>query len=133
MHSRIQRRFFDASVLGLGHLLGRTDSRIIFPGHPDWPFGPSADDDVWLAHVGDLNWTAFMRDKKVRTRPGERAALIGHRVRAINITVSKNRSPEEYAELLAEHAQAIDEVEAQEPAYFHLTQSGLTRHIQYPR
>jgi hypothetical protein len=73
-----------------------------------------------------------MRDKKVRTRPGERAALISHRVRAINITVSKNRSPEGYAELLAEHAPAIDEVEAQEPAYFHLTQTGLRRHIRYP-
>lgn len=116
----------------MGHLLGRSDRRVIFPGHPDWPFGPRTDDDVWLAHVGELNWTAFMRDKKVRTRPGERAALVSHRVRAINITVGKDRSPVWYAGLLAEHAQAIDEIEAQEPAYFHLTQAGLKRHIEYP-
>ena len=126
-----QRRFVDASLLGLGHLLGGADPRIVYPGHPDWPYGPSTDDDVWLAYVGSRGWTAIMRDKKIRSRPAERDALIRHRVRAVNITVNRNRSPEGYAELLAEYASQFDDAESDPPAYYHLTQGGMERHIDY--
>lgn len=131
MPARHQRRFVDASLLGLGHLLAETDPRIVYPGHPDWPFGPHTGDDVWLAYVGDHNWTALLRDKKIRTRPAERDALERHRVRVVNITVRQNRSPEGYADLLAEHAEAIDTAESLPPAYYHLTQGGLRRHLSY--
>lgn len=45
----------------------------------------------------------FVRDKKVRTRPGERQALIVNDVGAFCLTTSGNQSKWEMARLLMKH------------------------------
>lgn len=43
-------------------------------------FGPETPDEEWLAAVGANGWPVLTRDKKIRTRPGERGAIIEHGV-----------------------------------------------------
>ena len=40
------------------------------------------DDVEWLARAGSEGWGVLMKDERIRYRPGERAALIKHKVRA---------------------------------------------------
>jgi hypothetical protein len=37
-------------------------------------------DRVWLAQAGAENWLVISRDKRIRYRPGERAAIMENRV-----------------------------------------------------
>jgi len=125
------RRFFDASILGVGHLLSAKDSRVIYPGHPDWPYGPREKDPVWLRFIAEQGWTAFLRDKHLRSRTAEYQALTTYRVRVVNLTVRKNLSPAGYAELLSRHAGGVNELELALPAYYHLTQGGIRCLLRY--
>ena len=44
---------------------------------------PSARKDrEWLPFVGERDWAVVMRDKRIRTRPGERRKLVEAGVRA---------------------------------------------------
>jgi hypothetical protein len=45
-------------------------------------FPPNARDDVWLPPVGERGWIVLTRDKRIRYRSQERAALIQARGRA---------------------------------------------------
>ena len=49
-------------------------------------YGIPADQDIedvtWLELAGQRNWVVFMKDAEIRRRPGERAAVKSHAVRA---------------------------------------------------
>jgi hypothetical protein len=53
-------------------------------------FEPSASDTEWLTNVGAWGWLVITRDKKILTRPGEKAALIEHKVGAFYLTHTDN-------------------------------------------
>ena len=44
-------------------------------------FPVKTDDDVWLAHVGPMNWVVITHDKKFASRQNELQALIDANVR----------------------------------------------------
>ena len=53
-------------------------------------FPPNAKDSDWLREVGTRGWLVITRDKKIRTRPGERQALLDNHVGAFCLTQKDN-------------------------------------------
>ena len=125
------RIFFDASLIGPAKELAPDDARIVYPGHQAWPFDQDDADEAWLPHVGGDNWLTIMRDRKVRFRPAEKAALIEYQVRAVNVATITNLTVAETVVLLRENWEAIEATLASPPAFYHLTQSGLKRMLTY--
>lgn len=125
------RFFFDANMIGVGRALARAIPGIVYPGHHDWPFAQGEDDRVWLAYVGDRGWCVIMRDKKIRTRATERAALEAHHVRAVVVATRKNLTIADNVSLLQTHWDDIRTVVAAPAALYHLTLRGLRRMVTY--
>ena len=58
-------------------------------------FAPGTDDSVWLRRVGREGWLAITHDKHIRTRYGERAAIMEHSVGCFILTYKQDlRKPE---------------------------------------
>lgn len=89
-------------------------------------------DTEWLPIAGQNGWLVILRDKKVRTRPGERAAIRDNGVGCFIITVKRNINKWEYLKLLVAH---MDDMEAlfartQRPFIYTLDSRGIGR--SYP-
>ena len=125
------RIFFDASVIGAAKLLEANDPRIVYPGHPAWLYDQDEADEVWLPLVGGDHWLTILRDRKVRFRPAEKAALVQNRVRAINVATLANLNPQATVELLETNWVAIEETLNHPPAFYHLTRAGLSMMLPY--
>ncbi len=54
---------------------------MLYAGGPDAP-AEGTKDPIWLPIAGRENWVIVMRDKHIRTRPGEREAFLAARLRA---------------------------------------------------
>ena len=103
MPAERQHRFFaDESVLGLGMGLARLRPDVLHPGHPLIPEVPKgALDEDWIPLVAGRGLIAIGRDKRVRTRPAERRAIVDSRLRYIWIGGKKDLSSWEWARRLA--------------------------------
>ena len=64
-------------------------------------FEPWKRDSEWLAEAGDNHWIVILRDKKVRTRPGERQAIILHGAGCFILNQGADPTKWEYLKLLA--------------------------------
>ena len=53
-------------------------------------FPHDVSDTEWLREAGAWGWLVIMRDKKILTRPGERAALLENKVGAFYLTHTNN-------------------------------------------
>ncbi|MFQ5879966.1 MAG: hypothetical protein ACE5IZ_07345 [Dehalococcoidia bacterium] len=62
----------------------------------------------WLPVAGANGWLVILRDKKVRTRPGERRAIEEHGVGCFIISQKKDPTRWQYVKLLAK---TLDEME----------------------
>ncbi len=125
------RIFFDASLIGIARVLESQDDGIVYPGHPEWPHSQDAPDEVWLQYVGERDWWAILRDKRIRYRSPQRAALEEYKVRAVVITTSRNLNVEENASLLLEFWDQLKESLDGPPSYMHLTRAGLKTMLEY--
>ena len=68
--------YLDASIpLHVRQALALLRSDVIYAGGPDMP-PEKTKDRQWLPLAGENDWVVLLRDKKIRTRPGERRALI---------------------------------------------------------
>jgi len=123
--------FFDASLIGAAKLPVPTDARIVYPGHPAWPYDQDEADEIWLSHVGGDNWLTILRDRKIRFRRAEKSALVENRVRAINVATIANLTVQETVELLQTNRVAIEETVNSPPAFYHLTTAGLKEMLNY--
>lgn len=60
-------------------------------------YGVPADERIedveWLAYAGSQGWPVLMKDDRIRYRPAERAAVIGHGVQAFCLTGGNLRAP----------------------------------------
>jgi hypothetical protein len=87
------RFFIDENMLGVGYSLNAVRADIVYPGHADCPDIPrGTKDPVWLPKVGQRGWAVVMRDKRIRSRPGERELLRRYRIRAFCLTGSGDQT-----------------------------------------
>lgn len=71
----MRRRFFiDASLVGVARKVACDHPCITYPGNGTWPLTQRAKDQDWLELVAERGMCAVVRDKKLRSRPAERAA-----------------------------------------------------------
>jgi hypothetical protein len=126
------RIFFDANLIGAGKVLGQTDGRIVYPGHPSWPLDQDEADEVWLSFVGGDHWLVIIRDRKMRYRHVEQMALIENRVRVVNVATKSNLRVQETVDLLLDNWSDIEGTLESAPAFYHLTMAGLKEMLSYP-
>lgn len=126
-----RRIFFDASLVGVARVLEGHVEGIVYPGHPEWPYSQDAPDEVWLRHVGERDWCAIFRDRRVRYRRWQRAVLEEYKVRAVVVATTKNLSIEENVALLLQSWNDIEMSLDGPPSYMHLTKSGLKTMLEY--
>jgi hypothetical protein len=73
-------------------------------------YGIPADEDVadvdWLELAGTRRWVVLMKDERIRYRPGERQALVSHKVMAFCLT-SGNLRAHQMAELFLASVEEI--------------------------
>lgn len=72
-------------------------------------FSHDAKDTQWINAVGREGWLVISRDKKIRTRPGERAALMRASVGAFILTQKQDLTRWDYLKLLA---RTLDDMES---------------------
>ena len=80
--------YLDASIpFPVSQALALVRDDVLYPGAPGCPItAPDVKDDEWLAVAGQHGWAVIMRDKHVRSRPGERRSLRDNGVRAFVLT-----------------------------------------------
>ena len=66
-------------------------------------------DTTWLPTVGANEWLVIVRDKKIRTRPGERRMLMEGNVGCFIISQKRNLTRWEYLKLLAATLDKMEE------------------------
>lgn len=76
------RWFFDENSIGIAQALHHVRGDVTWPGGPDSPVSAGTPDQDWLPVVGQHGLVVLTRDKKIRSRPLERKALLDHGVRA---------------------------------------------------
>lgn len=84
------RWFLDENSLGVALALQHVRGDITWPGAPDGLVSSGATDATWLPIIGSADLVVLTRDKRIRTRPIEREALLDHDVRACFLTSGGN-------------------------------------------
>jgi hypothetical protein len=56
-------------------------------------FADNTPDAVWLSHVGQQGWIVLMKDKRIRSRPHERQAVLYAGVRAFVLVAGNITGP----------------------------------------
>lgn len=88
-------------------------------------------DTIWLPDAGRANAMVVLRDKKVRTRPGERRAIINNRVGVFVLTQKRNPTKWEYLRLLSQTLDEMQEKFESFPRPFIWTIDSTARFSQY--
>jgi PIN like domain len=83
---QVARWFVDENSLGVAKALAYVRGDITWPGAPDGPVSAGAADTNWLPIIGRAGLIVLTRDKRIRSRPLERQALLDHNVRACFLT-----------------------------------------------
>jgi hypothetical protein len=110
------RFFVDENDLALGKALAATHGDVVYPGHPELPEVPrGALDDEWLPVIGAKRLVVITRDRKIRYRPAEKLAWVGHGVRGFVLTGKKSQRTAESLEILERHWPAIEALVEGEP------------------
>ena len=80
----------------------------------------------FLPAIGDKGWFLVTQDKRIRSRPHERRALLGAGVGAFVFTGRAERSTDELAILILKHLQRIKELAAktERPFIFGISDRG---------
>lgn len=66
-------------------------------------FLPGTDDAVWLRRVGVEGWLAITHDKRIRTRDGERDAIMTHGVGCFILTYKQDLQKPEIVRMVFEY------------------------------
>ena len=110
------RFFVDENDLALGKALADQHGDVVYPGHPDLPEVPrGALDDEWLPVIGAKRLVVITRDRKIRYRPAEKLAWIGHGVRGFVLTGQKSQTTADSKAVLDHHWPEIEAIVAAEP------------------
>jgi PIN like domain len=83
---QLPRWFVDENSLGVAKALTYVRGDVTWPGAPGGPVPADTADTAWLLVVGQAGLVVLTRDKRIRSRPLERHALLDHDVRACFLT-----------------------------------------------
>jgi PIN like domain len=84
--SQVPRWFVDENSLGVAKALAYVRGDVTWPGAPGGPVPAGAADTAWLPVIGEAGLVVLTRDKRIRSRPLERQALLNSGVRACFLT-----------------------------------------------
>jgi hypothetical protein len=120
--------YLDASIpIDVRRALELVRRDIIHPGQSSCPINEGDKDRDWLPIVGSHQWPVILRDKRIRTRPGEIRALLENDVGAFILSGAGNYTKWETLQLLArkwDSMQEVAEVETR-PFIFTVTRDGV--------
>jgi len=88
------RFYVDADILGLAKLLVTVRADVTYPGDPGGrgidglirapcPIHPGEKDTVWLPQVAAQGWVILTRDRRLRSRPAERQAILDNGAKVV--------------------------------------------------
>jgi hypothetical protein len=123
--------YCDASIpVAVAKALALVRGDILYPGQVGCPVAsPAVKDEEWLPIAGSNEWIVLMRDKHIRTRPGERRQLMDACVRAFALTGAGNYTRWRTMELLVRRWPEMETIAATEagPYIYAVTQHGTSR------
>ena len=126
------RFFFDEDTLGIGQVMAMARGDCIYAGHDRSPVRPGTEDVDWIPAVSAEGWIVVGRDKKIRSRPAERAALAEYPLRMLVLTAAGNLNVWEQLRVLAARWDRIEELSVvPAPWMYAVTRNGV-REIEYP-
>ncbi|GAB3806494.1 PIN-like domain-containing protein [Micromonospora zhanjiangensis] len=93
------RFYFDADIRGLGMLLSRIRPDVTYPGDPGGEVHKrirppcvvkdvATPDDAWIPQVTEQGWLIITRDRHIRVRPREIAAVRDYGARLVALTAA---------------------------------------------
>lgn len=91
---------------------------------------PNTKDPVWLRDVGINGWLAITRDRHIRTRPGEKRAIVEHRVGCFILTYKNDLKRPEIIQLVLDNIEEMEEKfrTTERPFLYTVTKDGEFRH-----
>lgn len=90
-------------------------------------------DPVWLRAAGINGWIVITRDKRIRSRPGEREAIMAHSVGCFILTYRNDLKRDEIARVVLASIDAIEEKFRTTPRPFIYTVSKDGEFREYAR
>lgn len=90
-------------------------------------------DPVWLRAAGIHGWLVITRDKRIRSRPGEREAIMTHSVGCFILTYRNDLKRDEIARVVLASIDAIEEKFRTTPRPFIYTVSKDGEFREYAR
>lgn len=110
------RWFVDENSLGVAKALAYVRGDITWPGAPDGSVPAGAADTTWLPIIGRAGLVVLTRDKRIRSRPLERRALLDHGVRACFLTSGGTLTLFDQLRLWLRNWDDIETLVAEQPA-----------------
>lgn len=110
------RWFVDENSFGVAKALAHVRGDITWPGAPAGPVPAGAADTAWLPVIGQAGLVVLTRDKRIRSRPLERQALLDHNVRACFLTSGGSLTLFEQLRLWLRYWDDIEDLVADQPA-----------------
>ncbi len=77
-------------------------------------------DQEWLAVAGEKGWLVITHDRKIRTRPGERRAIMDHNVGCFILTYKQDLKKAEIVDLISKNLAEMERRGRHRPAPVHL-------------
>jgi len=108
--------FVDENSLGVAKALAYVRGDITWPGAPDGPVSAGAADTTWLPIIGRAGLVVLTRDKRIRSRPLVRQALLDHDVRACFLTSGGSLTLFDQLRLWLRYWDDIENLVARQPA-----------------
>lgn len=124
---QIPHWFVDENSLGVAKALAYVRGDVTWPGAPDGPVPAGAADTAWLPVIGQAGLVVLTRDKRIRSRPLERQALLNHNVRACFLTSGGSLTLFDQLRLWLRYWDEIETLVADQPAPWlaSVTRSGV--------
>lgn len=124
------RFYVDESALGIGKTLTAARKDVIHVGHPLIPECPrGALDEDWMPAVAARGLVAIGRDKHIRTRPRERAAIRDSGLRVFRIGGRQDQSTWEWLGRFVRYWGRMEQIMVDRPEgpwFYLVNQTGLS-------
>jgi PIN like domain len=88
-------------------------------------------DPDWLREIGSREWVVVTRDKRIRSRPGERTALMRAGVGCFCLIQGKDPTRWEYLKLIVSTLDEMEQLfrDTERPFLFGIGRTGIMRRI----